>query len=697
MRTVRLLAILAVLAAWLGPREGETCGPFLPEAEFAPVRGPVDPAAYARGELGVVRPTFRYRDLFVAWRYLTGVPLSAPEAAALNPPPSRSPFVSPAAAWLNSRKPVPGLPPAKPIDTYRRSFDPNDFYYYQNCLDDAFDAAAAKLRSLSTRLGPASPQVRDWASAQDQVFENCSAGPSIPAPLPAGADAALADERRYQIAAAEFYAGEFDAAERDFRALTSNAAAPYLVARTLIREGTLRPDPAKLRAAADQLNAIAGGSGPEQWKLAARSLLGYVQSRIEPQARLREVSAELVRPGQGPKIAATLGDFIYLWNRRAPQAPPESEFGDWLLAFPANAQHSVERWRDTHAAPWLIAALATAPPTLPAIPDLIAAARLVKHDDPAWPSATYYGIRIERLRGDVDAARQWADQALPAPQSDATRNLLRAERLAMARDWTEFLRYSTRSPVAVDFGDGNPDQPFAPGTPRRAVAFDADSVAPMNRVVPLSRWIDATSNALIPPDLQADIAQAGWVRAIALEDRDAAHALAGRLAQLRPPLAAAIRGYLAESDPQAEQFAAVFLMLRNPGFSPELRTGLGRLTPVAKLDEYRDNWWSLQPATAAVAAPFLPEPDRAEGAGQAEQLRKTAANSVNYLSAAAIAWTKAHPNDPRVPEALHLVVEATHYGSSAGAASSPYSKEAFDLLHGRYPDSPWTKQTKYWY
>ncbi len=697
MKTARLLAVVVAFAAWLGPREGESCGPFLPEAEFAPVRGPVDPAAYARGDLGVVRPGYRTRELFIAWRILSGAPLNAQETAALYPPPFNQPFVSPAAGWLRARTQVPNLPPAKPIDTYRRSSDPNNFYYYPNCLDDAFAAAAKTLQSLTAARGASSPQVRDWVGAQDQVFENCSAGPSIPAPLEAGADPALAAERSYQIAAAEFYAGQLDAAERDFRAMTGNPSAPYLVARTLIREGTLHADPAKLREAAGQLNAIIAGSGAGEWKQAARGLLGYVQSRVEPQARLREVSAELLRAEVGPQIATTLDDFIYLWNRRAPKAAPESDFGDWLLAFPSDAEHSIERWRDTHAAPWLIAALASAPATHAAVPDLIAAARQVKSGDPAWPSATYYGIRIERLRGDLDAARQWADQALAAPQADATRNLLRAERLAMARDWTEFLRYSPRRPVAVDYGDGNPDQPFGPNTPRKEIAFDADSTAPMNRMAPLARWIDAASSGLIPSDLQADIAQAGWVRAIALEDPDAARALAGRLAQLRPALAAGLRAYLTASDPQAAQFAAVFLMLRNPGFSPELRPGLGRLEAAGKLDELRDNWWRLQPPAAAIAAPFLPEPDRAEGARQAEQLRKAAANSVNYLSAAAIAWARAHPSDPRVPEALHLAVRATHFGSSADASTSPYSKEAFDLLHTRYPDSPWTKQTKYWY
>ena len=348
MKTARLLAVVVAFAAWLGPREGESCGPFLPEAEFAPVRGPVDPAAYARGDLGVVRPGYRTRELFIAWRILSGAPLNAQETAALYPPPSNRPFVSPAAGWLSARAQVPNLPPAKPIDTYRRSFDPNNFYYYPNCLDDAFDAAAKKLQSLTAARGASSPQVRDWVGAQDQVFENCSAGPSIPAPLGAGADPALAAERSYQIAAAEFYAGQLDAAERDFRAMTGNPAAPYLVARTLIREGTLHADPAKLRDAAGQLNAIIAGSGAGEWKQAARSLLGYVQSRVEPQARLREVSAELLRPEVGPQIATTLDDFIYLWNRRAPKAAPESDFGDWLLAFPSDAEHSIERWRDSH-------------------------------------------------------------------------------------------------------------------------------------------------------------------------------------------------------------------------------------------------------------------------------------------------------------------------------------------------------------
>ncbi len=700
MRTLRLLAVVTLFAAWIGSRNGETCGPFLPEAEFAPVRHPVDTAAYARGALGVVRPSFRTRELFVAWRTLTGTPLSADEAAALYPaPPSvTAPFIFPAADWESARKTVPGLPAAKPIDTYRRSSNPNDYYSYPNCLDDAFDAASQKLKDLTARFGASSPAVRDWVAAQDQVFENCSAGPAIPAPLAAGADPSLAADRLYQIAAAEFYAGQLDAAARDFGALKGNPAAPYLVARALIREGTLNKDLAKLRAAADQLNAIVAGGGPERWKQSARSLLGYVQTRIEPEARMREVSAGIERPGLGASLAPAFGDFLYLWNVRDPKSPPGSDFGDWLAAFSAkDGVHAVERWRAAHNSPWLLAALASVPPADAASGDLVAAAKQVRADDPAWQSATYYGIRLERLAGNIDAARQWADTALGATLPDSTRNLLRAERLAMARDWPEFLRYAPRKPVAIDYGDGDPDQPFGPNTPVKPMAFDDDSVVPVNRMTPLSLWSDAASNALLPADLQADIAQAGWVRALLLRDRDASRAFASRLADLRPALADEMHRYLAEGDPQSARFAAVFLMLRDPGFSPELRGGLGRLEPVTKLDNYRDNWWALGAPTAAVAAPFLSDQQRAEGSRQAEQLRTASANSVNYLAAVTIEWAKAHPQDSRVPEALHLAVRATRYGASADKSSTPYSKEAFDLLHGQYPDSPWAKQTKYWY
>jgi hypothetical protein len=67
-----------------------------------------------------------------------------------------------------------------------------------------------------------------------------------------------------------------------------------------------------------------------------------------------------------------------------------------------------------------------------------------------------------------------------------------------------------------------------------------------------------------------------------------------------------------------------------------------------------------------------------------------------YFAPAVLDWAKAHPDDPRVPEALHFFVRATRFGC-VDKSIGPYSRRAFDLLHKKYPQSEWAKQTPYWF
>ena len=53
-------------------------------------------------------------------------------------------------------------------------------------------------------------------------------------------------------------------------------------------------------------------------------------------------------------------------------------------------------------------------------------------------------------------------------------------------------------------------------------------------------------------------------------------------------------------------------------------------------------------------------------------------------------YAKVHPNDPRIPEALHWIVHASHFGASHNHSG----RRAFQMLHQRYPQSIWAKQTK---
>jgi hypothetical protein len=58
-----------------------------------------------------------------------------------------------------------------------------------------------------------------------------------------------------------------------------------------------------------------------------------------------------------------------------------------------------------------------------------------------------------------------------------------------------------------------------------------------------------------------------------------------------------------------------------------------------------------------------------------------------------LAFAGAHPTDPRSPEALYWLVHITRYGHS----HDHVSHKAFDILHKRYPNTTWAKQTKYYY
>jgi hypothetical protein len=247
------------------------------------------------------------------------------------------------------------------------------------------------------------------------------------------------------------------------------------------------------------------------------------------------------------------------------------------------------------------------------------------------------------------------------------------------------------------------------------VAFDADATESLNKAAPIQLWIDAARNPAVPASLQGQIAQAGWVRAVLLNDAVAAKALAQRTAELTPELRAEMRDYLAKGDPAEARFAAIFLMLRGPGFTPVIRPGFPREAGILERDMLRDNWWhfdgpsgyrdpepgnhealyDLYPDGKFIPPDFLPKDQRAAGEAEWHKLIERAGNSVNYLCAETIAWAKSHPQDPRVPQALHEAVIATRYGPYD--ARSGYSKQAFDLLHRNYPNSEWTRQTKYWY
>ena len=89
---------------------------------------------------------------------------------------------------------------------------------------------------------------------------------------------------------------------------------------------------------------------------------------------------------------------------------------------------------------------------------------------------------------------------------------------------------------------------------------------------------------------------------------------------------------------------------------------------------------------------FLTAEDRDRARNDVARLRQLP-GAPAYLGAIILAWANAQPRDPRVPEALYLVVRATRYGQK----DTQTSKAAYLLLHNRYRRNPWTSKTPLWF
>ncbi len=771
------------------------CGPFFPQTYFITSRLPDYPLEpYAAGKIGVVLPTYARSYLVVAYRYFSGKPLTPDEqAAALKLWNDRllatremtsQPPIS--AVWLDQRAKILKISAPKEIsefaDKYESSDDASGYYVqYRNCLADGFATAAATLQQRVAKWGTDAPELADWVRGQDTVFSNCSGSPSgperagapiqIPDAAPASAPALLREDRAYQIAAAEFYGGRFEDAEAAFRAISEDRESPWraisalMVARCEIRSATLTTAgvdqvTAHLRAADEQLRKIEADQSLREVHAGAGRLLDFVEFRIHPAKQLHQLAVRITDSHDAASFGQNLSDFSALLNKaggdipdradapspkgpagtgNAGSLPPPDDIADWASNFedtsPTAFQEAFGEWQTTHSVPWLVAALTKASAQDHESSELIAAARKLPLDSPAYLAATFGRLRLE-AGSTPDVAAKELDGVLENAKIEipkSSRNLFLALRMKTAGSLDDFLRYAPRVPSVVNNGFDETEVPSSGddegvanseslknlNAPNRY--FDWDAAQVLDRELPLSVLAEATESTELPPALRIEVARAGWTRGVLLRD-DSAKKFAAILAEIDADLRPAMQDFLKAPSADDQHLAAIFILLGNPGLRPYVAPGLLR-EGVARTDSYRDNWWCGLSVTAgqpggpteidrvnprpgdprstiypdrAVGSPrFLGEADRGKAASELSALRATD-TAPNYLVKETLAWAKARHDDPRLPEAFYWAVRATRYGCT-DADSSKLSREAFDLLHKNYPDDPFTAKTKYWY
>ena len=652
-----LLLLASVLAtSFLLTNRTEACGPFFTayfeslglKAENLFWSDYTTEQLYKEGaKRGAIDPCFPSK---VAYRTLSGNPLSDNEARAIKSlwdDRLNNSFDSDDESWVkkwNEARKAAGATTAAEVHAYRNREKPREYESFLNCQQDAFVNAENLLNERIKLFGAGSTQVNAWLAAQDTVFANCSEGKHLPEPASSNDEALIRADRAYQIAAANFYSTNFDEAKQQFEAIARDREspyriiAPYMAARSLLRKGSFAEKEEAGRPflidAENRLSAILKDDSLKLSHHAAARLFNLARLRAHPEEKLHELAHLVMRSDASADFKQTVWDYTVLMDkyldvedeaarRQLPAGLGSDDLTDWIMTLEGDAErsdaHAIERWEKTRSLPWLVAALSNAESKQPKLNELLSAAANVDHSSPAYPSVAFHSVRLLKEANRRDEARAMLDKILANERARLTAsalNLFLSERMMLAQNLDEFLQNAPRVPAAFsDNYDGREipeDEKDADQTAKRArFFFDLDAANIFNKAMPVVIMKDAAASKLLPPNLRRDVAQAAFVRAAMLDDRETAQQAAASLEAEVPEVKEFLAAYQKATTPDARRFCAAFLTLKFPGLRPFVSAGIGRTTAVDDVDSYRDNYWCTEPPAPLGGEPSAGEQSKA--------------------------------------------------------------------------------------
>lgn len=650
----------------------EACGPdFFPDVFVRRLR-PDQPKQFVQGKLGVLRRTFPRDSLIVAYRYLNGGQLSDEEQKGYQPitgyseepeePWSPTDAASlpkePKHLWLEERaKYTTG---AAPVNELRRSSQDdgqggNFTMGYINCTNAAFATAIQTLRARARVWGGTSLELADWLKGQDAVFANCSTGTTMPAAAPGNAPALLRADRAYQIAAAQFYSGNYTAARESFEAIHKDSSSPwhemagYLAGRCLVRQAfSVKPaesgseaasfDKGIMQQARDRFRELLQEKNSPKVARAIHAELNLVRLRTDPAARIGELAEALAGPKSDSEYQQDLKDLTWFLDVKADSLPlredaymdtgedarkglaenPEAyrakQFSsgykklaelramaplvDWLLTFQSPSEeahaHALAQYQKHRDLPWLVLALAKASAQDSMAAELVSAAEKVNGGSPASEMVEYHRARLLIGLGKASEARTLLDSVLPRRQGSgdiSSLNAFTGLRMRAAGTLEELLKFA----------------------PQKIQVRLSESQASLNECLGVmknpKRQYDCREQKN-PLEFSSDAVGFFNVEAPLAVLVDAANSpVLPENLRRSVAIMAWVRSVLLKDDSAAEKlfpllpaklqgqsghgtgFHAVMTIARNPGLRPFLDAGVQRSYSYDFIESYRDNWW----------------------------------------------------------------------------------------------------------
>ena len=765
------------------------CGPFTISPLFSLTKHADFPLQdFVNGKTGIVAPTFGRMSLFVFYRQMNNLSLTqaeqkkivnamenqifyrsgenaVSETNASNQDGVPNYFVN----WTTARAKVTNV--KRDVETEKRLAD--DYNYFSNCLPDAFNNAAKTLEARIAKSGN-DENIKEWLNGQDTVFAACAGEKNLPGTLSAAFPEWLQKDRQYQIAAAQFYIGDFTGAREQFEKIAADensvwkSTAKFVAARTFIRQAsfvempedeTLKAQAEKekkgfLQKASDALQNILKDNSMQDFHKSADRLLGLVKFRMIPAARQKELAETLARPAENQNLYNDLTDLSWLLNYAALKAEEkgteferkeaekankeydydytlklrdlsaevrENDLTDWLFTYQSadGFQHAFDKWKESGKVQWFAAAIIKTDAKSSQTTEILSAADKIAKESPAFATVRYHQIRLLLETGKRSEAKQKLDEIIADNLKNlplSSQNKFFAQRMILAGNLEDFLKFAQRKAAIFDWNESNREEGTNmkeyPGLSvwETRTMFDEDAVAFLNEKVPLSVLREAALSSQLPEHLKKFLIQAVWTRAFILGNQAVEREFAPLMMSSAKEFAPLLSKYATATTPVNREAAALIAILRYPVIQPYVPIGFGREDSTAtEIDSIRGNWWCAETETEeagksydsytfkypTIYPSFLTEAQTTI-AGREHRQMLTLGNSATLLARRVVEFANKNPKHPNTPEILHLAVRSTRYGCTDDKTGN-FSKQAFDILKKRYPASPWTKQTPYWF
>ncbi len=509
-----------------------------------------------------------------------------------------------------------------------------------------------------------------------------------------------------------------------------------------------------LQKAATRLREIQADASMSEFHDSARKILNLVKFRLDAAGRREELAKTLSEANENINIYNDLTDYVWLLDKPQDDAstigaeldrkeaetagkqynydyklklrdlPPtvrEADLTDWLYTYQAvdGFWHAYDKWRETKSLHWLVNALTHADKNVLQTSELVSEAAKIPKDFNGYATVRYHQIRLSLEADRRAAAKKLLDEVFSGDFQNypiSTQNKFFAQKMILAENLTEFLKFAQRRAATFVYSedtneegeDLKDDKQYLPWKTRPM--FDADSAAFFNEKMPLSVLREAALNERLPEHLKKFLISAVWTRAVLLGNEAVEREFTPLMSRYAKEYAPRLSKYANAVDPSDREAAALLVILNYPVIQPYVPVGFGRdNSPPEEIDSIRGNWWCAEDEAAKDESGydqypfnyppsypnFLTPAQTAEASREHEQIIRSG-NSATFLARRAVEFAGKKPNQPNVPEILHSAVRATRYGCT-DAETLKYSKEAFTILHKRYPKSPWTAKTPYFF